>query len=100
MSECGRPDCLITDLHTHQAGTDGIIGQVCKHGSLARSCYICELEAERDAWKQRCQRLVEALKKNMDWIGCPPTGPYTFDSQREDAWSLGKEALKEFENAR
>lgn len=46
MSECGRPDCYIIDFHTHQTGTDGVIGQVCKHGSLARLCYTCELESE------------------------------------------------------
>lgn len=52
MSECGRPNCYITDLHSHQAGTDGVIGQVCEHGSLARSCYICELELENKELKE------------------------------------------------
>ncbi len=56
MSECGRPDCYITNLHTHQVGTDGIIGQVCKHGSLQRQCLICELESQRDS----------LLKENAD----------------------------------
>lgn len=68
MSSCGRPSCYITDLHTHQTGTDGVIGQVCEHGSLARSCYICELEAEREALKIR---LEEAFKK-QDYLRSQP----------------------------
>ncbi len=84
MNICGKPDCYITNLHTHQisgyVGIDGVIGQVCKHGSLARSCYICELESERDALKERIKfegktqdkliaeidRLKAELEKVMD----------------------------------
>lgn len=61
MSECGRPDCYITDLHTHQTGTDGIIGQVCEHGSLKRQCYICELESQFAASQKEAQRYKRAL---------------------------------------
>lgn len=42
----------------------------------------------------RCRGpLVEALEKNMAWIGSPPTGPESFDSAREDAWKAGLAAL-------
>jgi len=34
----------------------------CKHGQLARSCNICELEAERDAWKSMAEKLALAAK--------------------------------------
>ncbi len=68
MNQCGKPGCYIDDLHTHQTGTDGVIGQVCKHGSLARSCLICELEAERDLWKAKAETLAEALKNNHGFL--------------------------------
>ena len=31
------------------------LGKVCSHGSLARSCYTCELEAERDRLKAKLE---------------------------------------------
>jgi hypothetical protein len=33
----------------------------CKHGQLARSCEVCELEAERDALAAEVGRLRDAL---------------------------------------
>ena len=36
------------------------LGKVCSHGSLARSCYTCELEAERD-------RLTAEFQKQLDY---------------------------------
>ncbi len=36
----------------------------CIHGHLARSCNICELEAERDLLRSKLQIAVEAL----EWI--------------------------------
>ena len=87
MSYCGKVDCYIMELHTHQAGMDGIIGQVCKHQQLARSCEICDLESERDrlkaelelqketcqagfmdrdAWKRKAEKMEEALRAMIE----------------------------------
>ena len=35
--------------------------KVCKHGQLQRSCEICELEADRDQWKERAKKAEKAL---------------------------------------
>jgi hypothetical protein len=40
--------------------------------------------------------LAKALEDNMKWIGAPPTGKYEYDSQREDAWELGQQALRKY----
>ncbi len=77
------------------------LGKVCSHGSLARSCYICELEAERDRlsveleemhkardfWEVKAEGLAEALKH------------MTLSGQLEVSWYKWKaqEALAEFE---
>ena len=42
------------------------------------------------------KELASALEANTDWIGAPPTGMYEYDSQREDAWKVGKEALSKY----
>ena len=36
-------------------------GKVCQHGSLARQCYTCELESERDTLKADCIRLQQEI---------------------------------------
>lgn len=47
-----------------------LYGKVCEHGSLARSCGMCELiqtlAAERDAFGKRETELESALQKLMD----------------------------------
>lgn len=37
--------------------------------------------------------MQQALEMHMEWIGPPPTSPECYDSPREDAWALGKQAL-------
>jgi hypothetical protein len=37
-------------------------GDSCKHGKLARSCEICELTADRDALKAKCDALDDLCK--------------------------------------
>ena len=51
----------------------------CKHGQLARSCEICELEAERDALAAevaRAQRLEETAERRLrllkEWTDMDP----------------------------
>jgi hypothetical protein len=56
------------------------LGAVCEHGSLKRSCLICELQAERDSLKSRLAdlearaekmgRVVEAAKFLINFEGC------------------------------
>jgi hypothetical protein len=41
-------------------------------------------------------KLAKALEMNMEWIGTPPTDKHSFDSFREDAWRLGKDALRDY----
>ena len=43
----------------------------CKHGQLARSCNICELEAERDRLAAENKRLREALERCREMVGRP-----------------------------
>jgi hypothetical protein len=40
----------------------------CKHGQLARSCEICELERERDGLRAENERLKALLR---DWCSVP-----------------------------
>jgi len=42
--------------------------------------------------------LLIALVSMMRWIGPPPTDKYSFDSQREDAWNLAIETIREIKN--
>lgn len=37
------------------------LGKICSHSNLARQCYFCELEDERDKWKAMAERLAEKL---------------------------------------
>jgi len=48
----------------------------------------------QDHYIPRTAKLFEALKANMDWIGPPQTNhPLIYDSQREQAWKLGRQAI-------
>lgn len=103
MSQCGRPECYITDLHTHSTGTDGVIGQVCKHGSLARSCYTCELEAENAKLKEE----IEKSHKTFNSIdeSCSKTSKMLIEAcmknkslwEQFNLWKSENEKLKERE---
>ena len=41
--------------------------------------------------------LLAALKANMEWIGRPPVDRHSYDSKREDAWAMGKQAIADVE---
>lgn len=53
-------------------------------------------QAEREV----VERLAEALKMHMQWIGPAPTDAHSYDSLREDAWKLGIKALAAFNQLR
>jgi hypothetical protein len=69
----------------------------CKHGQLARSCEVCELEAERDALAAEVERLREALRQ-WEWRDesydqgetqityCPACGALSRDGHMADCW--------------
>lgn len=96
MSKCGTPDCYVTELHTHATGTDGIIGQVCQHGSLVRSCYTCELESSvqqmQQAWKTT-ETMLRALTEAKACLDVAIT-----DEDGLDA-SIGRTAIKQIDDA-
>ena len=97
MSECGRPDCLITDLHTHQAGTDGIIGHVCEHGSLARQCHICELESENSDLRNILEMCARQLEVHNEKLGCITNASSLerYNERAKKIIALAEEALRQ-----
>lgn len=122
---CGRPECYIEDDHLHGTSTGGQLvnnfdnenyhknileeraanepphsplpgKNVCKHGSLARSCEICELETENKVLREKiCEHindkndlretnadLVKALEEAVSLITfeyCGHDGPHSPD---------------------
>lgn len=44
----------------------------CRHGRLARTCEVCELEAENAALKRRVEELETARHTNQDTEPCSP----------------------------
>jgi hypothetical protein len=45
-----------------EGGGEVKLGEVCIHKSLKRQCETCEIADERDLWKSRADKLVEALR--------------------------------------
>lgn len=77
---------------------------VCKHGSFARSCLICELECERDRLLDIMRRLYESMRETSyertDAPGHSHNVPGRWDHdgsecERCKAWSELKVAIDE-----
>lgn len=50
-------------------------------------------------WKNLAERLAEALRLHMEWMGPPPVTLINLDSLRLTSWAKGRVALAEFETA-
>lgn len=48
-------------------------------------------------WKTLAERLAEALRLHMEWIGPPPVTLSNLDSLRLKSWAKGRVALAEFD---
>lgn len=59
---------------------------VCQHGTLARCCNVCELEAEVERLREQCAGWDEAFRKAMeDWHDIAVLREREIDELRRDA---------------
>lgn len=63
---------------------------VCAHGALKRSCYICELEAELAEWKKRAEEWERTAESNrISW------GLWMKRAERAEATSMARKSVLE-----